>query len=114
MRAHKLKTWTEPYKDVEREDKTCELRKADRDYRVGDYLMLMEFVPSADSLTGKYLFRRITHILTGDVVPRGMLDGFVVLSIATCSGGETDALLGQGNAWFGNPEWIAPNSLTAA
>jgi hypothetical protein len=105
MRAHKIKCWPEPYAAIERGDKTCELRKADRDYRVSDYLMLMEFVPSTDSLTGKYLFREITHILTGDVVPRALLDGFVVLSIRECGAAEHNALVG--NSEFRRPEWIA-------
>src|SRR6476660_657131 len=113
MRAHKLKTWPEQFAALEREEKTCELRFADRDYRVGDYLMLMEFKPSADTLTGKYIFRKITHILTGDVVPRALICGHVVLSVAPCDGMEEAILLGN-HTLYQKAEWIDPPKETAS
>lgn len=93
---------------VDLEDKTCELRKADRDFKRGDYLMLVEFDPQRDRLTGRYLCRQITHIITGDQPPRGLVDGFVILSIATCDRYDTEALLGQGNSVLGAVEWVKP------
>lgn len=108
MRAHKLKTWPEPFIAVEAGRKTCELRKADRDYKVGDFLMLVEFDPQRDRTTGRYVCRKITHILTGDVVPRGLIDGFVVLSIEPTDRYDEGALLGQDNVLCQSVEWLKP------
>ncbi len=108
MRAHRLKVWPAQFAALGREDKTCELRKADRDYRAGDYLLLREYVPSDERLTGRYLFRRISHVLTGDAVPRGLVDGFVVLSLATCDRLEIDSLTGHGGIMTQTVEWLEP------
>jgi hypothetical protein len=43
--THDLKTWPEYYKDVAAGVKTFELRRSDRNYQVGDTLLLREFAP---------------------------------------------------------------------
>jgi hypothetical protein len=75
MRAHKLKTWPGYFHAVKREEKPFEVRKADRDFKVGDYLCLVEFDPEKDILTGDYLYRRVTYLLTSADAPRGLVDG---------------------------------------
>lgn len=42
---HELKTWPEFYRAVQDNKKTFELRFNDRDYKVGDELLLREFEP---------------------------------------------------------------------
>ena len=108
MRAHKLKMWPAPFKSLKLGGKNCDLRFADRDYRVGDYVMFVEFDPAKEALTGDYECREITHITTGDNVPRGLIDGFVILSLDMVVGPERDALLGQESMFGGSVEWQAP------
>lgn len=45
MSCHHLKTWPSYITDVVNGKKTFEVRVADRDYRVGDFLWLLAFDP---------------------------------------------------------------------
>ena len=46
MREHELKTWPSPFQAVRRGEKTHEVRGSrDRNFSVGDLLLLREFVP---------------------------------------------------------------------
>lgn len=112
MRAHKLKIWPVPFVAVESEDKVADVRCDDRDFQVGDYVMLAEYHPIREALTGKYVFRKITHITTANNVPRGLIDGFVILHFAECSSSEEGALLGNGK-FMGPPEWLQPKAAGA-
>ena len=98
MRAHRLKTWPAAFRAIRDGWKTCELRKADRDFQVGDYLLLIEFDPKEDQACGDYIYRRVTHIVQPGDPPNGLVEGFVILSIEECSRVEKDAL--QGNVGF--------------
>jgi hypothetical protein len=106
MRAHKLKIWPEHFRAVRLGNKKCELRRADRDFRVGDSLMLVEFDPREDRLTGAYQCCEITHITKGEDVPRALLDGFVILSIDHVSKIEEETMLGKESMAFGSVEWV--------
>lgn len=109
MRAHKLKTWPRYFQAVKREEKPFEVRKADRDFRVGDYLCLVEFDPALDKLTGDYLYRRITYLLTSADAPRGLVDGFVVLGLETVDGVEAANLRGTNDSVLAEKvEWLTP------
>lgn len=109
MRAHKLKTWPVYFEAVRLERKPFEVRKADRDFRVGDYLCLVEFDPQRDSLTGRYEYRRITYVLTPADPPRGLMDGFVVLGMETVDGIEAANLRGTNDSILAEKvEWLAP------
>ena len=48
-RTHELKIWPEPFEAVTLGDKRYEIRKDDRGYAVGDYLVLKEYDPSPDT-----------------------------------------------------------------
>ena len=110
MRAHRLKIWPAPFRAVCDERKTCEVRRADRDFQVGDFLMLVEFDPQKDALTGDYICRKITHVHRAEDVPRGLIDGFVVLSITDCDTFEIKALTGDQKDYLvrANVEWLKP------
>jgi hypothetical protein len=63
MTVHYLKTWPEFYEPLVADKKRCELRRNDRDYKVGDQLNLQEWDPKTGSGTGRFVIRRITHVL---------------------------------------------------
>lgn len=86
--THELKTWSEHFEEVFMGRKTYEVRKNDRDFKVGDMLILQEgdlggagmsdydltFFP-----TGRTLARKVTHILHGGEF--GIEKDYVVMSI---------------------------------
>ena len=59
---HLLKILPKYFEPVQSNDKTFEVRKDDRDYKVGDILILREWSPE-EGYTGRYCTRRITYIL---------------------------------------------------
>ena len=59
-------------------NKTFELRKDDRDYKVGDKLKLLEF--DNGNYTGRECNRTISYVLR-DVEKYGLKKGFVILAI---------------------------------
>lgn len=114
MRAHKLKTWPQYFRAVKDERKPFEVRKADRDYQVGDYLCLVEFDPTHDMLTGAYLYRRITYMLSSSDAPRGLIDGFVVLGLETVDRTDEERLRGTYTGMLKETvEWLAPLPVAA-
>ena len=83
---HDLKIWTCFFDDVAEGRKTCELRRNDRPFRVGDYLVLREWDPmlSDANYTGRQVAVEVTHVLNpveDACIADGMKVGFVVLSI---------------------------------
>lgn len=80
--VHQLKTVQPYFDDVASGNKTFEVRKNDRDFKVNDVLMLLEYEPDkADNqkskgLTGKCVTARITYILD---TPKYCKDGYVIL-----------------------------------
>jgi hypothetical protein len=109
MRAHKIKCWPQYFRAVKDERKPFEVRKEDRDYQVGDYLCLVEFDPAKDALTGDYLYRRVTYVLTAGDPPRGLMDGFVVLGLDTVDGLEAANLRGTNDSILAEKvEWLPP------
>lgn len=92
MTLHDLKISSLWFDAVKNGIKKCEIRRADRDYRVGDTLRLRE----VDANTGKDMsyaddnlcinlyfecLVTITHIITHDDFPEGVPEGYCVLSI---------------------------------
>lgn len=58
--------------------KTFELRKNDRDYKVGDTILLNEF--DGKNLTHRLCSVQITYVLK-DVPMYGLMDGYAILGI---------------------------------
>lgn len=86
-RVHCLKTWPDPYAEVARDNKTFEIRSsADRDFAVGDVLVLQEFVPETARYTGEMVSRRVTYIARGP--EWGIPAGMVVMSLAKLEAAE--------------------------
>jgi hypothetical protein len=87
MRVHALKSWPAYFDAVANGRKMFEIRKNDRDYKVGDVLMLRKFDPT----TGLYLPPRIVVVVTY-VTETGcpfVPDGFVAMGIRDAEYHET-------------------------
>ncbi|HBV5378863.1 TPA: DUF3850 domain-containing protein [Klebsiella pneumoniae] len=75
--THDLKIYPELFSAVCTGVKRAELRKNDRDYRVGDTLHLMETPRGSCHQTGEFINVKITHIAdVGEWMP-----GYVLLSV---------------------------------
>lgn len=64
-RVHALKTWPGPFEAMRVGRKTFEYRQNDRDFQVGDCLVLQEYNPETDSLTRECLSMRVLYVLAG-------------------------------------------------
>lgn len=62
---HDIKCWPEFYEDVESGAKPFELRKNDRDYRVGDTLLIREWLKNLGNYTGRKCRREVTYLISG-------------------------------------------------
>jgi len=76
---HKLKLNEEFFGEVLTGNKTFEVRRNDRDYKVGDWILLQSYCPLKKQYTGGEVRRKITYILQGGNY--GVEEGFVVLGI---------------------------------
>lgn len=61
MKIHSLKTWPKFFYAITNDDKCFEYRRDDRDFQVGDVLLLREW--DDNQYTGSIAVRHITHIL---------------------------------------------------
>lgn len=84
--VHRIKLGSESFDDAVSGRKDFELRKNDRDYRVGDVLELTEF--KAGMGTGRICRKEVTCILDGFT---GLEDGYCIMGCkAMQEGGQTD------------------------
>lgn len=65
MTIHELKIWPEYFLPIIKKEKTFELRKADRDFKVGDKLKLNEYDPETKTYSGRSAIVKVTYILDG-------------------------------------------------
>ena len=75
--THELKIWPEYYNAILDGRKKFELRKADRNFKVGDYIHLKEWEPLNEKYTEREALVRITYILEGQHV----IPGYCLMSI---------------------------------
>ena len=83
-KMHILKSWPKQFNAVSSGSKTAELRINDRDYRVGDLMVLKEYIPETAVYTGRSCTVEITHILDKAhcrAVHRYRHDDFAILSV---------------------------------
>lgn len=84
---HKLKILPQYFKAVQSGEKTFELRKNDRGFKVGDKIILQEYEPFKDGVikgryglyTGQELEKEISYILTGGQY--GLEEGYCILGL---------------------------------
>lgn len=75
VRCHELKTLREYFRAIKNRTKKAELRKTDRDFMIGDFMLLKEWV--GEQFTGDWVLARITHILDGS---HYVHEGYALLS----------------------------------
>jgi hypothetical protein len=80
MSAHELKTWPEAFQAIWDGLKRYELRKNDREFRVGDTLSLREWDPVTRVYSGRLLEATVTYITRPCDFP-GLQDEYVVMGI---------------------------------
>lgn len=82
MKTHELKTWPLYYQDMVYGPKNFEVRRNDRDFQVGDLLVLREFDPTTMEYSGREATRRVTYVLDGGGEDAfGLAAGHVVMGI---------------------------------
>lgn len=80
-KKHELKTWPVFWQAVFDNIKNFEVRKNDRDFRIGDEIILREWNPVTEKYTGRVTSRIIAYTLHDlEYVKEGM----VILSWETC------------------------------
>ncbi len=89
-KTHKLKTDPKPFSDSFIGVKGFEIRYDDRDYQVGDTLILMETKYSGDDMrengkplnfTSRQVHQTVDYILRGPIY--GLNSGWVILGVTT-------------------------------
>lgn len=76
---HILKTWPLYFESTICETKNFELRINDRDFKLGDYLVLEEWDPKTKHYTGRILVRRVDYILQGAF---GLPENMCIMSVS--------------------------------
>jgi hypothetical protein len=94
VKCHDLKTWPEYFELVVSGEKLFEARYAgDRDFEIGDILLLREFNPLPLELGGEYTgriaSRKVTYILRGGQM--GVERDFVLMGFRDVEAGATGA-----------------------
>lgn len=77
-KVHDVKEWPKWHADLVSEKMQFETRKNDRDYRIGDVLVVREWDPDTSAYTGKLAVRVITYIMDHADLPEGKA-GWVTL-----------------------------------
>ena len=105
-RIHTLKCWPEFFAAVVEGRKRFEIRKNDRDFRVGDCLVLQEWNPATEQYTREMCSLRVTYLTSAF-----MGEGFVALSVEPWSRPvsplqryERDVVTHQGGH-YGEEQW---------
>lgn len=86
MTLHTLKSWPKYFRAVASGERTHELRRDDRGYRVGDQLLLKEFDPETHAFTGATCLVKVTSLTSASepcaVSVEALHPGFCILSVA--------------------------------
>ncbi|MCB2378645.1 DUF3850 domain-containing protein [Hymenobacter sp. BT635] len=64
-RTHELKIWPACFTAVESGAKPFDVRENDRDFRVGDVLLLREYEPETEQYSGRTVLRAVSYVLLG-------------------------------------------------
>lgn len=86
---HALKSEPQFFEAVINKQKTFEVRKNDRDFRVGDYLALNEWDSPMLGYTGRSVLLRVKYILADE---RFCKEGFVVLGFYPIAVGDIEEM----------------------
>lgn len=85
VRTHELKSWPRFFRPIVAGERTHELRRNDRDYQVGDRVLLREYDPDSQRYTGSFCEAAITSMTSRDVPcavsDEGLNRDFCILSV---------------------------------
>lgn len=79
MKVHILKTWPEPFQAVWDGLKPWEYRRNDRDYQVGDILLLEEWDNEKKQFTVREIKAMVAYVLNEGF---GLPEGFIIMSLS--------------------------------
>lgn len=82
--VHAVKILPQYFKDLVTGKKTFEVRKNDRNYKVGDFIALNEYNPKK-GYSGKFVMFKITYVLDN---PEYCKTGYVILGLSEYSVAE--------------------------
>jgi hypothetical protein len=85
-RTHELKSWPEFFEPLSTGEKKFELRKNDRDFKVGDRLVMKEWEPNTGKYSGREIRMRVNYIIAGTgpggITPyNGLVAGYAILGV---------------------------------
>lgn len=103
MKVHRLKTWSTPFEDVKSGMKTFEIRKNDRDYRIGDVLVLdlyNNLLREYDEHTSP-LVCEVQYVMRGGRF--GVAEDYVVMAIAPVEREVERVILALTPHWSAEP-----------
>jgi hypothetical protein len=83
---HELKTWPKYFAAIRSGAKKFEIRRNDRDFAIGDTLILQEFDPDLDAYTGQVETRMISFLLTEEGL--GVIHGYVAIGFGSAPAQE--------------------------
>ena len=78
--THELKTWPSCFAAVKAGNKPFDVRENDRNFQVGDQLILREFEPESEQYTGQAVTRWVSYVLQGGAF--GVQDNWCVLGFS--------------------------------
>lgn len=81
MNTHVLKTDTPFFEDVKQHRKPFEIRKNDRDFQMGDTLVLCEYKRKDGIFTGRVVLTRVSYMFSSTEEIPGLLDGYVAMGV---------------------------------
>jgi len=83
MTEHTIKCWKQYFEDVQDGIKTFDVRKKDRDYKLGDTLVLEEFRGHMGEYTGRRLTKRVVYYAEHDDSPlgSGIAEGYCIMGL---------------------------------
>lgn len=83
--THHLRTWTSVYPDIECGVKSFEIRYDDRNFAVGDILVLEEWDSQVQEYTGRVCCREVTYILRDVGGYFGLQQGYIAMALKEIS-----------------------------
>ncbi len=81
MKLIELKCIDPYYSKVASLEKPFEVRKDDRNYQTGDVLHLRRYCSKDRRYSGVSLYRRVSYLLTADMLPDGLKPGYVAMGL---------------------------------
>lgn len=78
---HQLKIIPKYFKEIVDGNKNFEVRKNDRNYKIGDTLILKEYDPIKKNFTGNYAKTTVMYILKDKDFPIGIKEGYCIMGI---------------------------------